>query len=385
MLGHKQLRLRADGSDYTHIRSKIAYDLLNVLGFISIQENYCELYINDEYFGLYMLKDTIKTNWIKKVYDLPEDEEVDTLYYCKSNVKFNKGEMCDNENDKFANYTQPFDELVEKIQLSESIDDLNKFMNVELLMRNIAIEFLYGSHDHFVISGHNFYLYQKKDGIWDMILVDFDSEFGSGYHTYFKYVLHQDYEDYGYRLSLEQMKNLKNKQHKILDIVYTKDNTYFKKVLREIMVTGFNPDVLFKRIDEIKEFIAPYVKKATTPRADGRLPGVISFDGTDTTHTYADFEAVSNIENTSPSVPSLKSWIQNRFDFACEEYGFDKDEILKEAAIFRGEYENEDGDEENVSDFVEDEVDLEDSVEENNVEDVSISINDDEDSFDEDF
>ncbi|OUM68291.1 hypothetical protein PIROE2DRAFT_4037 [Piromyces sp. E2] len=379
LLGRKQIRVRADSGDYTHLRSKIAYDLLNVLGFASIQENHCELYINGEYFGLYLLKDTIKTNWINKVYGLPSDEEIETLYYCTSNVKFNKGEMCGNENKKFANYTQPFEELVDKIQASESIEDLEKFMNVDLLMRNIAIEFLYGSNDHFIISGHNFYMYQKKDGIWDMILVDFDSEFGSGYHTYFKFILHQEYENYGFRLSLEEMKNLKKKPHKILDIICSKDNTYFKKALREIMVTGFNPDALFIRIDELKEFIAPYVKKATTPRADGRLPGVINLLGTNTTHTYEDFEAVSSIENTDPKIPSLKSWILNRFEFACEEYGFNKEEILKEAAIYRGEAVETDTNAE-----VETEYDDSDD-DEKSVEDISVSIDEEEDSSDEEI
>ncbi|ORX55515.1 hypothetical protein BCR36DRAFT_403078 [Piromyces finnis] len=337
LFDRKQIRLRADPNDYTHMRSKIAYDLLNIWNIPSEQENYCELYINDEYFGLYFIKDTVKSNWIKKTYNLPADKEIETLYYCNSKAKLNIGDQCLNQNDKTSNYTEPFEELLERIQVSESIEDIEKFMNVDLLMKNFAIEFLFGSHDHFIISGHNYFMYQREDSIWDMILVDFDSEFGSGIGTYFKYVLHKDVENYGYKLSMEDMRHMKNIENRIFDITYSKDKTAFKKALREIMITGFNPDALFKRIEELKAFIAPYVKKATTPRPDGRLPGVINLAGDDTTHTYEDFDVVSVIENNDETVPSLKSWIQNRFEFACEEYGFDKKEILKEAAKFRGE------------------------------------------------
>ncbi|ORX55514.1 hypothetical protein BCR36DRAFT_468830 [Piromyces finnis] len=335
LLGRKHIRVRSDAEDNTHMKSKIAYDLLNKWNIPSIQETYCELYINEEYFGLYFLLDTIKSNWIIKTYNLPTDEEVETLFYCKNtHTRFINGDECYNDNDKTANYTKPFENFIEKIKASESIDDIKKFMNIDLLMKNLAIEFLFGSHDHFILTGHNFYMYQRKDGIWDMILVDFDSDLGSSLYAYFLYALKINIDEYGYRLKLEDMLRSENR---LIDIVYTKDKTAFKKALREIMITGFNPDALFKRIEELKEFIAPYVKKTTTPRPDGRLPGVINFKGSNNHHTYEDFEAVSRLENTSPVVPSLKSWIKNRFEFACEEYGLDKEEILREAAKFRGE------------------------------------------------
>jgi len=335
LLDRKQLRLRPDAGDPTHMKSKIAYDLLNNWGIPSVQESYCEFYLNGEYFGLYFLQDALKTRWIKKTYHLPEDEEVETLYYCKKDgVNLVKGDVCFNQNDKTGNYTEPFEELLDKIEASTSVQDLEKFMNVDLLMKNLAFEFLLGSFDHFVIQGHNFYMYQRKDGIWDMILVDFDAEFGSSFYIYLKFVLNYDIENYGYQLRFDDMPK---PGKKILDAAYFNDKTYFKKALHELMVTGFNPDALFKRIDELKEFIAPYVEKTVTLREDGRLPGTINFKGTPSTHTFQDFQAGTELEPTNPFSPPLKGWIQNRFEFACQEYGFDPEEIRKEAAEYRGE------------------------------------------------
>jgi len=335
LLDRKQIRLRADATDTTHVRSKLAYDLLNNWGLPSIQESYCEFYLNGEYFGLYYLQDALKGNWIRKTYGLPADEEVETLFNCrKDGVNLVKGDVCLNTNENTANYTEPFEQLLDNIENATSIEDLEKFMNVDLLMKNLAIEFLFGSFDHYIIQGHNFFMYQRNDGIWDMILVDFDSEFGSALYIYTTFVLQYNTPELGYRLKFEDMPK---PGKKLLDIVYFKDNSLFKKAIRELMVTGFNPDNTFKRIDELKEFIDPYVKKSLTPRADGRLPGVINFKGQDNTHTYEDFNSHFSIEPENPMVPSLKGWIKNRFEFACEEYGFDPEDILREAAAYRGE------------------------------------------------
>jgi len=335
LLDRKQIRLRPDASDSSYMRSKVAYDLLNNWGLPSIQESYCEFYLNDEYYGLYYLQDSLKTSWIKKTYDIPKDEEVETLYYCrKDGVNLVKGDICNNENEKVANYTEPFEEFLDKIENSKSVEDLEKFMNVDLLMKNLAIEFLFGSFDHYIIQGHNFYVYQRKDGIWDMILVDFDAEFGSALFVFTSFILQYNTPPYGYRLKFEDMPK---PGKKLLDIAYFKDTSYFKKALRELMVTGFNPEYLFERIDELKEFLIPYVKKTVTPREDGRLPGVINFKGTDNTHTFEDFiYDTESFEPNNPIAPTFKSWIINRFVFACEEYGFDQEEILKEAAEYRG-------------------------------------------------
>jgi len=335
LLDRKQIRLRPDATDTTHMRSKIAYDLINNWGLPSIQESYVEFYLNDEYFGLYFLQDSLKGNWVRKTYGLPDEEEVETLFYCrKDGVNLVKGDVCFNQNDNAANYTEPFEEFLEKVENAKSVEDLEKFMNVDLLMKDLAIEFLFGSFDHYVIQGHNFYMYQRKDGIWDMILVDFDNEFGTGLYVFTAFVLQYNTPEFGYALKFDDMPK---PGKKLLDIAYFKDKKYFKKALRELMVTGFNPDNTFRRIDELKEFIDPYVKKTLTPGKDGRLPGVINLKGQSNAHTYEDFNNHFSLEPENPFIPSIKGWIKNRFEFACEEYGFDPEEILKEAAEFRGE------------------------------------------------
>ncbi|KAL6625441.1 hypothetical protein LY90DRAFT_350 [Neocallimastix californiae] len=100
--GRKNLRLRADYFDITHIRAKLAVDLINKWNIPTVQETYANLYINDKYFGFYMFLDDIKPGWIQDIYQLPEDEEVKTLYSCSKSSLFsfspeNARRACQNE------------------------------------------------------------------------------------------------------------------------------------------------------------------------------------------------------------------------------------------------------------------------------------------------
>ncbi|KAG4088829.1 hypothetical protein H8356DRAFT_957743 [Neocallimastix lanati (nom. inval.)] len=328
----KNIKLRPDTTDFTSMRTKIAMELLYKWNLPSPHSTYIELYINDKYFGLYYLEDGVKPNWIKNMYELPKDEEITTLFNCKKDgalMNLETANHCFNSNDDYANYTQPIDEAFGAIEKATSIEDLKKVINIDQFIKNIAIEFLFGSYDHFIVHAHNYLLYKKADGIWDMILVDFDNELGNGLLSSWSFVLNRTADDIT-KIKLEEMPK---EESNIFNVAILKDQTLFKKALHELLVTGFNPDFIFPRIEEIKKLITPYVEKSITPNEDGSYPGVINLIGSPSVHTLKDFEDSFTSEDQMKI--GLKTWIQKRFEFACETYGFDKDEILKEAAEYR--------------------------------------------------
>jgi len=237
---------------------------------------------------------------------------------------------CLNANDDYANYTQPIEEAFSAIEKATSIDDLKKVINVDMFMKTIAFEFLSGSYDHFIVHSHNYLFYQKEDGIWDIILVDFDNELGNGLYPSWVFVLGHQTDD----ISTIPFEEMPKTEKNIINLTYFNDNqVLFKKALRELLVTGFNPDNILPRIDELKKLITPYVKKTLTPNEDGSYPGVINLIGNPSTHTLEDFE--KSFTSEDQMAIGLKTWIQKRFDFACKTYGFDKEEILKEAEEYR--------------------------------------------------
>eukprot|EP00833_Pecoramyces_ruminatium_P012983 jgi/Orpsp1_1/1187015/evm.model.d7180000054858.1 len=80
LYGRTQIKLRPDVKDATKLRSKLACDIHNRLGLPSISANYAVLYINKEYYGLYILMDNIKLSWIEAEFN---DPKTTTLYKCK--------------------------------------------------------------------------------------------------------------------------------------------------------------------------------------------------------------------------------------------------------------------------------------------------------------
>lgn len=78
-----------------------------------------------------MLLDAIKLDWFEGIYQIPEDEHVKTLYSClnKQTFKFDSDtlrEICENEKDKYIDYTQPLYDMVDEIYKYTSLKQLKK-------------------------------------------------------------------------------------------------------------------------------------------------------------------------------------------------------------------------------------------------------------------
>lgn len=336
----RNIRLRADSRDYTHMRTKIAADLLGVWHLPSIQVEYAKLYINDEFYGLYTLLDAIKPYWVQTHFYIDENEEVETLFQCgKTGTNFGKEmiEKCTNEKEEFINKTQPLEDLVNQISVMKSIDELDEVMDTEILLKYIASEYLFGSFDHFLIKGHNFSLYfYPVTNKWYYIEFDLDSLFGAGleevYTLTVDFASKPKYENYA-KIPFDEFIKPERKEP-LLNLIYYNDKTRFVKTIRELMVTGFNPDDLFPRINEIADFISPYLEEDFTTNDDGIYPGRINRKGNSTTFTMDMFYGNYQFEKVK-LVPGLKEFIQSKFEFVCEEFGFDPVEILEEAKEYR--------------------------------------------------
>lgn len=345
----KDIRLRPDALDYTHIRSKISADLMNRWSIPSVQETYTKVYVNDHYYGLYFLIDAIKPSWIRQNFDIPKSEEnedndeddVKTLYHCQnynSNLDPVNIKRCVNEKDEYLNYTQPLYDMVDDLMEVTTIQQLSNIFNIENFTRMIIAEYLFSSFDNYLIMGHNYHLYQRPDGKWEIIDHDFDSNFGvnisnvlGGYiplnfthnPTYDQYV-NADF-DHWYA---------DERKTPIIDILYYDNKPRFVKILKEMLITGFNPDELFKRIDELSNFVKPYVEEEVVVNDEGIYPGRVNLKGTPSNHTMEMFYNNTEYEMIN-TYPGLKDFIQKKFDAVCKIYGFNKKEILRDALFYR--------------------------------------------------
>ncbi|OUM60694.1 hypothetical protein PIROE2DRAFT_13468, partial [Piromyces sp. E2] len=355
LLGRDNIRLRSDMRDASMMRTKLTCDLLNHLGLPSISANYCHLYINGEFMGLYIIQDIYKPSWIKSYYENIVSSNI-VLYQCKgigSDMTNNNLKTCINLSES-ASY-DPLKSFIMSIKDAKSRKDVESFMDVDEFIKIWIIEWLIGSWDHMLQSGKNYYLYLQNNGKWQILIYDFDSTFGQ--------FLPEDYilpEDDGVLKKEREAIDIEKKDtyidindqwiewlyekrdslsivigpymnetsslydftdwyvnRTIVDALVKNDSESFLKNLQEIIDNGFNPKLLFPRIDKLREWLDPYIKEDRT-EINGQLPGRINVQGKGLDFTYEDFK-VSDYTTVNSGV-GIKKWIKDRYDFVCQRY-----------------------------------------------------------------
>lgn len=350
LFGRRSIQLRSDMRDASMMRTKLTSDLLNHLGIPSLSANYCHLYINGEFMGLYILQDIYKQYWIKNYYKNINLKKV-ILYQCnkeQSDLTENNLRTCVNLSDS-PSY-QPLANFINLIKNISSRSQVESIMDVDEFIKTWIVEWLIGSWDHMLQSGKNYYLYQQNNGKWQILLYDFDSTFGQFLPSKEEILLENNNETQGLDndtliLKSTEFNDLSNKikrnnllqnigpymnasscfidfpywyvDRPVVDGLIASDYKSFLKNLYEIIQNGFNPKILFPRIDELKEWLDPYIKEDRT-EVNGQLPGRINVQGKGLDFTYEDFKASDY--NTINCGVGVKKWVQDRYDFVCQRY-----------------------------------------------------------------
>ncbi|OUM57606.1 Non-catalytic module family DOC2 [Piromyces sp. E2] len=294
LYGRTQLKLRPDARDATHLRSKLACDIHNKLGLPSISANYALLYLNGEYMD-------------------PKNDLT---------VK-NSATNCENENEDVSDRTE-WTEFLEKLDKANGAEDIEGIFDVDQFLSEMAYEYLTGAWDHYNGLDHNFNLYKSPvDNKWKFILNDFDSDIGQEIISAVTYKegVNTDYPNYSYQEWLAK--------HHLTDILISNNSTRFENILKKTVTEAFNPTVLFPRIDELKDFIRPYIKLDKTPDEKGNLPGKINLNvNPQDEYSFAHWEANSeftSIRNAKSLNYGLKYWILMKYRYMCRSYNIPYD------------------------------------------------------------
>jgi len=321
LYGRTQFRLRSDPRDATLLRSKLACDMLNRLGIVSISAGYVKLYVNDEYFGFYVFMDAPKIPWVEQVFG---EKDTTHLYKCKPGgayLSFNDGfDSCENEDDEYTDRTE-WTNFITALDNAQTVEEIEDFFDVDQFLYLAAFDYLVGAWDHYFHSGHNYSMYKKNNGKWIMIYYDFDSDIGqdpTGIDSFNPTAL----PDKNYtRYTVHDWFHF---PHHVNDLAIWNNLPAFETKLVEFINDIFNPAVLFPHIDEIKEFIRPYVVHDKTPGDDGINPGILNkLNPSD----YSIEQWDANCEFTTISEPSvgseaygIKYWILERYRAVCNHY-----------------------------------------------------------------
>jgi len=351
LYGRSQFKIRPDSREATFLRSKLACDIHNRLNLPSISANYIQLYINEDYMGFYVFMDNIKLTWVEHKYG---EKDSTHLYQCKelwNYLSYQTSNLCTNENENVTDHSEWL-ELLKRLDAAQSAEDIEDIFDVDQFLYEMALEYLFGSWDHFLKYGHNYYMYKGPNGKWQIMLYDFDGEFGqdiymvffdfkdstnipnyySDYYNYYNYYYYKrlfngkEIFDYSFNEFVEQPTRTYPyaTRRNIVNALIYNNHDRFNKILEDVIARVFNPTVLFPHIDQLREFIRPYVELDKTPDEQGHYPGRLNNKVGD----YTIYQWNSNIDYYTVKTTQgwkaygLKYWILMKYRNACKTYGY---------------------------------------------------------------
>jgi len=304
------------------------YDMANALELPCLSLNYAKVFFNERFMGFYAMRDAYKSHWIKSTFG---EKNTKHLYECDPNFGSNQAFNCRNADEELSSIEDAdYKNFIKSIDNAKTKEDLAEFFDVETYLKWQAIKYLIGGWDH-VTKAQNIYLYMYRDpttfkSIWIPLVYDFDNDFGA----------------YGYTSTTHTFKEAvysKEKSNPLYIVlgITAQASPEVLSYMEQIMKRFFNPKFLFDRIDQLREFLDPYMKEDRTFDENGNRPGRMrrNYARQKDYFTYEDF--LNNSEYTSITinrhlgngvidsirVHGLKEWIIERFRTACSTYDID--------------------------------------------------------------
>jgi hypothetical protein len=195
--GMKDINLVANAHDPLMIRPRLAWYIAREIGITSLNTNYVNLYVNNNYQGVYIIIEQIDDIFIKKWFN----NNSGNLYKCRSvsSLQYISDYQEDYKTlswgiigvirkyDLKTNTTRDdYSDLVRFIKtLNDSVstnfrDSIAKYFNVQSYLKSLAFEIFIGHWDDYVNWGNNYMLYNNPaTKQFEYITFDTDLTFGS--------------------------------------------------------------------------------------------------------------------------------------------------------------------------------------------------------------
>ena len=191
--GIEKLNLNGEHNDPSIIRSKICFDLFNKAGVIASRAAHMEVYINGNYFGLYISVEHIDEEFIKKNFaddsgnlwkclypaDLKYIGSDPNLYKNLNNNGVPVYELSTNEDIGDFSKLINFIKIINQTQASTFEDSLENVLDVASVLKYFAWNVLFGSWDSYWTLSNNYYLYNiPTTNKFSIIPYDYDNTYG---------------------------------------------------------------------------------------------------------------------------------------------------------------------------------------------------------------
>lgn len=262
--GVEKLNLNGEHNDPSVIRSKICWDILRKMEIPAPRANHVRVYINGDYYGLYISVEHIDEEFIKTRFTYNDGNLYKCLYpanlnYLGSNPDLYKLESGDRrvyeikinkEEDDYSDLAHYID-ILNNTQNTELVCEMDKVFNTYDYLKVIAADILTGNWDGYIYNQNNFYLYHNTStDKFEYIPYDLDNTLGIdwigrdwGIRNMYDWQQHGDH----YRPLYERIMNNQELRDQY---------TFF---IDQLINETLNLDSLILAIEQRRNMIAPYL------------------------------------------------------------------------------------------------------------------------------
>ncbi|MCB2206787.1 MAG: CotH kinase family protein [Bacteroidetes bacterium] len=262
--GVEKLNLNGEHNDPSVIRSKVCWDILRKMEIPAPRANHVRVYINNEYYGLYISVEHIDEEFIKTRFTYNDGNLYKCLYPANLNYlgsdpdlyKLGEGDRrvyelkINEETDDYSDLAN-FIDILNNAQNEDLVCDLDEVFNTYDYLKVIAADILMGNWDGYIYNQNNFYLYNNTStNKIEYIPYDLDNTLGIdwigrdwGTRDMYDWQQHGDH----YRPLYERIMN-----NQELRDQYT---FYMDQLIHETL----DLDSLILAIEQGRDMIAPYL------------------------------------------------------------------------------------------------------------------------------
>lgn len=257
--GLEKMNLNGEHNDPSIIRSKLCWDILYDFNVPATRSNHLELYINNEYKGLYIHVEHIDEEFVESrfgnkdgnlykclwpsdlVYLGANQEAYEDIYELKTNT-------ASNDYSDLINFIR----VVNNAPSSNFPAELEKIFNINNFLKFHAVEVFTGHWDSYAYLKNNFYLYKNTStGKFEFIPYDMDNTFGIDWFNidWPNRNIYAWAHDEEYRPLIERLLNID---------VYKDRYSYYLNQLRNGIVKSSH---FLPKIEQIKTMITPSAER----------------------------------------------------------------------------------------------------------------------------
>ncbi len=266
--GVEKLNLNGEHNDPTVIRSKVCWDILRKMEIPAPRSNHVQVYINNDYYGLYISVEHIDEEFIKSRFTYNDGNQYKCLWPANLNYLGDDPDLYKIEQGDRRVYELKINEEIDDYSdIAHFIDVLNntndddfecefdKVFNTYDYLKVIASEILFGHWDGYIYNQNNYYIYHNTiTNKFEFIPYDLDNTLGIDW-------LNRDWGERNIYDWQQHGDNYRPLYERIMDNSKLRDQyTYYMK---QLVNETLDLDSLKTAIENRRDMIAPYLQNDT--------------------------------------------------------------------------------------------------------------------------